>query len=221
MDFQQVIEKITGFLDQGVSSIGFVSPTHMAEQVRQIIAAVNLSGKKPVYVWNSNGFDRVKILETFENTIDVYLPDFKYADTQLGRVLSGVDDYPEKALKAIREMVRQKGTSITLNDDGTIESGVIIRHLILPGHVENSKQCLRLLAEEISPSLFISLMSQYHPVPGIKGHPELNRTLIQEEYEEVLEEYYRLGFYRGWTQELVSEATYNPDFYSEKPFPDL
>jgi putative pyruvate formate lyase activating enzyme len=220
-DLQSVLKTINGFLDQGVPSVGFVSPSHMAGQVREIIEGIRQHGRKPVYVWNSNGYDRVKTLQSFEDQIDVYLPDFKYADAGLGAAFSGVDNYPEIAVKAIKEMVRQKGTSIVLNDDGIIETGVIVRHLILPGHVENSKDCLRILAEEVSPAVYVSLMSQYHPVPGIKGHPELNRTLTHDEYKEVLEEYYRLGFYRGWTQELISEATYNPDFSSENPFPDL
>lgn len=192
----------------------------MAAQVKEIIHAIHATGRKPVYIWNSNGYDRIQTLRSVENLIDVYLPDFKYAETQLGYSLSGVRDYPQTALKAIKEMVRQKGTSLTLNDDGTVASGVIIRHLVLPGHVDNSKACLRLIAEEISPALTISLMSQYHPVPGIKGHPELTRTLTRIEYDEVLEEYYRLGFFRGWTQELISESYYNPDFQRESPFQD-
>ena len=125
LDLDTIVERIIGFLDQGVPSVGFVSPTHMAEQVKTIIEAVNQTGRRPVYVWNSNGYDRVKTLQSFENDIDVYLPDFKYADADLGYSLSGVENYPEIAVKAICEMVHQKGTSITLSDEGTIESGII------------------------------------------------------------------------------------------------
>ncbi len=218
MPLQDVINKITGILDSGISSVGFVSPSHMAQQVKTIIREIRQTGRNPVYVWNTNGYDRVKTLQSLEGLINVYLPDFKYSDAKLGFQLSGVKDYPETALKAIREMVRQQGTSITLNDEGTIESGVIIRHLILPGHVENSKACLRMIADEISTSVTISLMSQYHPIGGIKGYPELKRTITKKEYEDVLEEYERLGFFRGWTQELASESFYNPDFERDEPF---
>ena len=217
-ELEDIIRKITGLLDSGITSVGFVSPTHMTGQVMEIINALGKEGRKPAYVWNSNGYDRVRILKELEDVIDVYLPDFKYADAELGASLSGVDDYPVSALKAIKEMVRQKGTSLIMNDDGTVASGVIIRHLVLPGHVENSKASLRLIAEEISPAVTVSLMSQYHPIPGIKGHPELNRTLTQDEYEEVLDKYYGLGFFRGWTQDLASGSTLNPDFEKEDPF---
>ncbi len=221
LSLEELTGKIISSLDSGVQSLGFVSPSHMADQVTDIIESLEKAGRKPVFVWNSNGYDRVKTLKTFEDKIDVYLPDFKYSDAGLGFTLSGVKDYPQNAIKAIREMVRQKGTSIMLNDEGIIESGVIIRHLILPGYVENSLNCLKLIAEEISTSVNISLMSQYHPVPGLSGHPALQRPITRAEYEEVLEEYYRLGFYRGWTQEMESESVYNPDFLRPDPFKNL
>jgi putative pyruvate formate lyase activating enzyme len=190
----------------------------MVDQVKNIIQSINSTRRRPVYVWNTNGYDGVKTLRTLEGLIDVYLPDYKYADAELGMLLSGVEDYPQIAINAIKEMVRQRGTSISLNDKGVIESGVIIRHLILPGHVENSKQCLQMIADELSTSVHISLMSQYHPVPGILNHPELNRSISVDEYKEVIEEFEQLGFYRGWTQELESESNYNPDFGRDHPF---
>jgi putative pyruvate formate lyase activating enzyme len=218
MTLDEVILNVTEIMNRGINSVGFVSPSHMVDQVKDIMDAINHTGRRPVYVWNSNGYDWVKTLKTLEGSIDVYLPDFKYADDMLGRSLSGIDNYPRIAISAIKEMIRQRGTSITLNDEGVIESGVIIRHLILPGHVENSKACLRIIADELSTSVHISLMSQYHPIPGMRDHPELNRTITREEYEEVVEEFEKLGFYRGWTQELESESNYNPDFDRDHPF---
>jgi putative pyruvate formate lyase activating enzyme len=214
----EVVRNVSEILDTGIKSVGFVSPSHMVDQVKEIIDAINQAKQRPVYVWNSNGYDWVKTLKSLEGLVDVYLPDFKYSDKQLGKTLSGVENYPQIALKAINEMIRQRGTSISLNDEGVIESGVIIRHLILPGHVENSKACLRMIADELSTSVHISLMSQYHPVEGLSKQSELNRTITREEYEEVIEEFERLGFYRGWTQELESESYYNPDFVRDHPF---
>ncbi|MBT4513150.1 MAG: hypothetical protein HOC20_13200 [Chloroflexi bacterium] len=113
---------------------------------------------------------------------------------------------------SIKEMFRQKGSNVVLGDDGIIESGLIVRHLVLPGQIENSKQCLRFIAEELSTTVYVSLMAQYYPTAEVSGHSELGGFLIQEEYNEVLEEFHRLGFYRGWVQELESQVYFRPDF---------
>ena len=190
----------------------------MVDQVKDIISMINNTGRKPVYVWNTSAYDHVKTLRSLEGIIDVYLPDFKYADPELGKTLSDVEDYPRRAILALKEMYRQKGSSIILNHEDTIEFGMIIRHLILPGYVENSKACLRIISEELSPSVHISLMSQYHPIPEVMDHPQLGRTISPDEYREVVDEFDRLGFYRGWVQELESESFYNPDFNEVHPF---
>jgi len=115
-------------------------------------------------------------------------------------------------------MFRQKGADIMLDDDGVIESGLIIRHLVLPGHAENSRAVLRWIAEQLSPSVHISLMSQYYPTPAVADHPVLGRTLYPEEYEAVVDEFEHLGFHRGWVQELGSPHSYKPDFDNRHPF---
>ena len=218
MELGEVVSAVARILGEGVGRVGFVSPSHMIDQMKTIIAALRGAGCRAAIVMNTNAYDRHEVIESLAGLVDVYLPDFKYADRALALEYSGVEGYPEVAIAALREMYRQKGSNLVLNDDGTAASGLVIRHLILPGHVENSKACLRAIAEELSPSVHVSLMSQYYPTPAVAGHPCLSRRLTGEEYEEVLEEFERLGFYRGWLQEPESSDSYRPDFTKGHPF---
>lgn len=220
-DFTQlkdIIVKIERLLDRGAHGVGFVSPSHFIPQMQVIMNVLGARGREPVYVFNTNGYDRTETIRELEGRMHVYLPDLKYLDDYLAKEYSDVPRYSEVATAALREMYRQKGSNIFLTDDGTIESGMIIRHLVLPGHVENSKAVLRFIAEELSPSVHVSLMSQYYPTHHVVDHPKLGRSLREDEYGEVLEEFERLGFYRGWVQELSSSSHYRPDFLRETPF---
>ncbi|MCX6250693.1 MAG: 4Fe-4S cluster-binding domain-containing protein [Bacteroidetes bacterium] len=218
MTFEQVVERIIHILDKGINRVGFVSPSHFVPQVKAIIHAVQLLGYRPVWVYNSNGFDKVETLRSLENLINVYLPDFKYSDPEIASEYSDAADYPGIAASALKEMYRQKGAALHLSDVGTVESGIIIRHLVLPGHVTNSLGVLRYIAEEVSQRLHISLMSQYYPTPGVSCHPELKRTVTSEEYKMVTSEMEKLGLYNGWIQEPESTRNYRPDFNQDHPF---
>jgi len=218
MTLEKIIAKITAILDTGVARVGFVSPSHVIPQVKFIISAIHSLGYKPVWVYNSNGYDKIETLRTLEGLIDIYLPDFKYSDLALAAAYSDAIDYPEIAAGAIREMVRQKGPVLQLSDKGTAESGIIIRHLVLPGQVENSLKVVRYIAEEISPRIHVSLMSQYYPIPKVLCHPELGRTVLRNEYKRVSDEMMNLGMVNGWIQELESNDHYRPDFEREEPF---
>jgi putative pyruvate formate lyase activating enzyme len=218
LDLDEVVASVLAMLESGATHVGFVSPSHMTLQMKQIIEAIRAAGAHPVFVMNTNAYDAPETLRSLEGLIDVYLPDFKYMDRDLARELSGAEDYPEVALAALREMYRQKGSNLVMTPEGTVASGLIIRHLIIPGHVENSIACLRAIAEELSSSVHVSLMSQYYPPPALTGHPELDRIIEQAEYEAVIEELERLGFHRGWFQEFGSAITYQPDFTQPHPF---
>jgi putative pyruvate formate lyase activating enzyme len=205
-------------LATGVDRLGFVSPSHMVAQMLAIIQEVRRRGFNPVIVYNSNGYDRVDTLRLLEAWVDVYLPDCKYSDSRLAGQWSGAPDYPEVAAAALREMYRQKGNVLHIDDDGLAERGLIVRHLVLPGAVANSLGVLRFLAEELSPRLTLSLMSQYCPIDAVADQPPLNRRLLPEEYAQVVAEMEHLGFTHGWVQEFSSADHYNPDFTRDSPF---
>lgn len=218
LTLSEIVTRIESILDSGSHAVGFVSPSHFVPQVQVLMGALRARGRRPAFVYNTSSYDKAATIRDLEGKIDVWLPDLKYLDEALGRQYSHTPFYPEVACAAVREMFRQKGSNIWLDEQGRITSGLIIRHLVLPGQVENSKQVLRWIAEELSPSVHVSLMSQYHPTPWVADHPRLGRTLAPAEYDEVRDEFERLGFYRGWVQEMESAANYRPDFTCEHPF---
>jgi putative pyruvate formate lyase activating enzyme len=218
MDFDEVIRRVTAILDTGISRVGFVSPSHCIPQVKIIIQTILTLGYKPVWVYNSNGYDKPETLRSLEGLIDVYLPDLKYMDASLAGDYSDAPDYPKVAALALKEMFRQKGTVLHTGKDGIAESGMIIRHLVLPGHVDNSLKVLKFISDELSTKLHISLMSQYYPTPRVSCHPKLKNTVAAEEYDLVVSEMEKLGMHNGWIQELDSSSHYRPDFNCEHPF---
>jgi len=217
MQLQEVIDSIINNLDMGCHAVGFVSPSHYIPHVKAIIESLRLMGRNPVFVYNTNGYDRVEEIQALESYIDIYLPDYKYSDNDLARRFSKVSDYQQSAFSAIKEMYRQKGSTLVMNENGFAEKGLIIRHLVLPGFIDNSINVLRHISN-ISNSISVSLMAQYFPTPSVKEHLELGRTLTIEEYETVKAELDNLGFYKGWVQELESSDYYRPDFETDIPF---
>ncbi len=218
MELKKIVNEVTAILDRGINMVGFVSPSHFIPQMKIIILAIKEKGYSPVWVYNTNAYDKAESLKTLEGIIDVYLPDFKYLDPMLARSLSKAGDYPEAATSAIRDMYRQKGSALHLSEENTAVSGIIIRHLVLPGQINNSMQVLRYIAEEISPRLNISLMSQYYPTAGVIDHPFLKREVYDEEYRQVVDEMERLGLDYGWIQGVDSTRHYRPDFEQDHPF---
>lgn len=218
MELSEIVRQIEAILDAGATGVGFVSPSHSVLQMRTIMDTLRARGRRPTYVFNTNGYDRRQMIASLEGLVDVYLPDLKYMDDALALEYSDVGDYTATATAAIEEMFRQKGSELTLDSDGLATSGLIIRHLVLPGQVDNSKAVLRFIARELSPDVHVSLMSQYHPTPAVAHHPTLWRCLTPDEYEEVLEEFDNLGLHRGWRQDLSSPSHYLPDFFRRHPF---
>lgn len=219
MTLETAVNKITAILDKGIPALGFVSPSHQIPQMLSIIEELRKRSYEPVIVYNSNGYDKVETLKELEGIVDVYLPDFKYSDPVLSKELSDAPDYPDTALKAIKEMYRQKGSLLITNDSGYAESGLIIRHLILPGEVDNSLAVLKTVAEDISPKINISLMSQYW-APKKFDREALNDKIKEADYLCVIEEMNRLGLDNGWVQEFDSHNNYRPDFNKIHPFED-
>lgn len=215
---EEITDRVEDILSTGIKAVGFVSPSHVLPQVKAIIRGVSGRGLKPVYVYNTNGYDKRSSLRNLEGLIDVYLPDFKYVTPEISNDYSGSGDYPAVALQALKEMYYQKGSALTLNEEGMAINGMLIRHLVLPGHKDESKKVLQTIADELSPGVHLSLMSQYHPTDNVKDHPLLGRTLYREEYMEVVAYMESLGFRNGWIQDMDSCCNYRPDFKKEHPF---
>ena len=214
-DLLDIIEGMTG---QGIKSVGFVSPSHVVPQMKAIIRGIKDRGIDPVIVFNTNGYDKPETLRGLEGLIDVYLPDYKYVTNSLSASYSDACDYPEVALKALKEIYYQKGSSLQMDEEGIALEGMLIRHLVLPGHAEESKKVLRMIAEELSPGIHLSLMSQYHPTSEVRNHPVIGRPLYRDEYRSVVDEMERLGFRNGWLQDPESNENYLPDFRNDNPF---
>ena len=212
-DYETAVNQIVAILQKNVNFLGFVSPTSHIPHMLKIIDMVQKHGFSPKIIYNTNGYENVETLRLLEGIVDVYLPDFKYADDELAQRLSGIPHYTETALAAIGEMFRQKKS--VLSDENP---ALIIRHLVLPNHVDNSIKVLEQIAEKISTDVYISLMSQYFPVYKALGVSEINRMLTNKEYDVVLDKLDELGFERGWTQQLDSNDYYQPDFDKENPF---
>ncbi len=190
---------------QGAENIDLVTPTHF---LPTIIPALNPKLTVPV-VYNCGGYERVETLQRLEGLVDIYLPDMKYADNALAKALSGAGDYFQVAAKAIKEMVRQVGAPQFEGE--RLKKGVVIRHLILPGQVENSLRVLDWIGETFAPGqVLVSLMRQYTPMGGL-GAP-FDRPITEEEYQAVLSWMY-LNDLQGFTQEEAAANTdYIPDF---------
>ncbi|MBN2178027.1 MAG: radical SAM protein [Deltaproteobacteria bacterium] len=167
-------------------------------------------------VYNSSGYENPEVVMLLDGMVDLYLPDFKYGNDNDARLFSSVGDYCSFAVPALKEMVRQVGDSLDMVD-GIARRGIIVRHLILPGRVENSLQVLRLIKRNISTSVSLSIMSQYTPIPALEGHPLMGRRITEEEYERVVNEALDMGFDTIFAQE-VSDNHMAPDFDRDTPF---
>lgn len=211
------VNRIIDILDKDINILGFVSPSHQITQMIEIIEVLRSKSYKPIIVYNSNGYDSVETLRKLEGLVDVYLPDFKYYSSELSLKYSSASDYFDVASNALREMHRQKGSAILLDDNEMISSGIIVRHLVLPGLADDSIKILEHIAYEISPFLNISLMSQYFPTQQVFKESSLNRKVRIDEYSSVIDKLYELGF-KGWIQDFESSDFYRPDFYRDTPF---
>ncbi len=218
LSLKSVLDHIENILSAGIKAVGFVSPSHVVPQVRAIIRGLNARGLKPITVYNTNSCDKPEVIDALDGMIDVYLPDYKYVTPEIAKEYSDAADYPDVALKALKRMYYQKGSVLQMDEKGRAGNGILIRHLVLPDHIEESKLVLRSIAGELSPGIHISLMSQYHPTYQVKSHPVLNRPLYRKEYSEVASEMESLGFRNGWLQDMDSYRNYRPDFRKENPF---
>lgn len=186
--------------EKDVENINLVTPTSYVPQIIEAIKIARNNGLKLPIVYNTNGYEKVETLKMLEGYIDIYLPDFKYSDNELAKRLSKVDNYFEIVAEALKEMYRQTGKSI-FNDDGIMQKGMIIRHLVLPNHILNSRRVLKWINENMH-DVYVSVMAQYFPTYKAKDIDDINRKLTKEEYEQIENYLYRLDLKNGYIQEL-------------------
>ena len=191
--------------DEGVHNIDLVTPTHFSPLVAEALSGMRLH--IPV-VWNSSGYETPEQLRQLEGLVQIYMPDLKYADPELAAEFSFAPDLPEVSLAAIREMFRQTGPAVT-DENGLLRRGVLVRHLILPGHPENTLRVIDLMEDELPHrQMLFSLLAQYTPIaaladtPPMKRHPELLRTVSEAEYRRILDYLDFSSVEEGYVQEL-------------------
>jgi len=200
----------------GAHNINFVSPSHMIFQMADAILVAKEKGLTIPIVYNTNGYDSVDALRQIRGLVDIYLPDLKYMDDKLGKRYSAVLDYAEVIPGVLREMLDQVG-HLQMDEDGIATRGLLVRHLVLPDQLDNTRSCLRFLAD-LSPDIFVSIMSQYSPQHKASKYPEINRTLTKDEYDEITEYALDLGLENAFVQEIESQTACLPDFEQANPF---
>ncbi len=172
--------------DYGCHNINFVTPDHVVPQIMLAVLVAAKKGLEIPLVWNSGGFDSIESLRLLDRIIDIYMPDMKYSDARTARRYSRVENYPETNREAVREMHRQVG-DLVLNEEGTAQRGLLVRHLVLPHGLAGTEETMRFLAEEISTETYVNIMGQYRPTFQAHLFASLNRPVTPEEYKEAVE----------------------------------
>ena len=198
--------------EKGAHNINLVTPVMYVYHIIEAIKIARKKGLKIPIIYNSNGYENIETLKMLEGYIDVYLPDFKYADNELAQKYSKINNYFEITSNAIKEMYRQVGAP-KLDENGIIQKGVIIRHLVLPEAIENSKNVLKWIINNIGKDVYISIMAQYFPTYKAKNMDKINRKLTKEEFKEIEDYMYELKIENGYIQELGEhEEEYVPEW---------
>lgn len=198
--------------NKNAHNINLVSPTSYAVQIIEAIKIAKKKGLKIPIIYNSNGYENIETIRMLNGYIDVYLPDLKYAENRIAKEYSKVENYFEIATKAIREMYNQVG-KVVLDENGIIAKGVIVRHLILPNHLENSKKVLNWINENLPKDIFVSIMAQYFPTYKAIENKDLNRKLNIKEYNRVIKFLEKLNIKNGYLQEIgINEEKYVPNW---------
>lgn len=203
--YEITIEELASIMikqqEAGVHNINLVTPTMYAYQIIEAIKIARKNGLNIPIIYNSNGYENVETIKDLKGYIDVYLPDLKYYSNEIAVKYSKAPNYFEIASKAILEMINQVGEPI-FDEDGMIKKGVMIRHLVLPNHIQNSKNVLKWIKENIPEEIYIDVMAQYFPTYKAKEDELINRKLTKREYKEIENYFYLLDFKNGYMQEL-------------------
>ena len=216
ISIERLQEIFTELINKGAHNINLVNPSHYTSAIKQALTTMKQQDILMVpVVYNTNSYEKIDALKSMEGLVDVYLPDIKYSSEKTSLKYSSAQDYPEVSQKAVIEMYNQVGNPV-LDATGLIKRGLIIRHLILPGHVKESINVLDWISENFPKSVYVSLMSQYTPYYDAHKYPEINRPITRNEYERVVNHLYKLGLEEGYIQERQSaDIQYIPNFNLE------
>lgn len=204
--------------EKGANNINLVTPGHFVPQIVPAIERARNQGLNLPIVYNTSSYENVDSIRKLEGIVDIYLPDFKYMSSSLSKKYSHAPDYSEVAKKVVAEMVRQTGAASFYEKEGQelMQRGVIVRHLILPGCMEDSKNIIRYLHDAYGDTIYLSIMNQFTPLKNVEKYPELNRKLTEDEYDEVVDFAIDLGVENGFIQEgETAEESFIPDFNCE------
>lgn len=207
---KQLVSLMLYLQDSGAHNINLVTPSNYTNLLKDTLKIAKSQLKIPI-VWNSSGYETVQNLKKLDGLVDIYLPDFKYSDDDLAWEYSHAKGYRKIAFDAINEMRRQQPDDV-FGDDGMMQKGVIVRHLVLPGALENTKGVLQDISS-IDDTMYVSLMGQYFPTPNVENHPILSRRITEDEYDQATQAFFDAGLQNGFSQELDSATEeYVPDF---------
>ncbi len=207
---KQLVSLMLYLQDSGAHNINLVTPSNYTNLLKDTLKIAKPQLKIPI-VWNSSGYETVQNLKKLDGLVDIYLPDFKYSDDDLAWEYSHAKGYRKIAFDAISEMRRQQPDDV-FGDDGMMQKGVIVRHLVLPGALENTKGVLQDISS-IDDTMYVSLMGQYFPTPNVENHPILSRRITEDEYDQATQAFFDAGLQNGFSQELDSATEeYVPDF---------
>lgn len=213
ISLQRLSEIFLELQKQGAHNINLVTPTHFIPQIAWALEHAKRNGLSIPIVYNTGSYEEVESLRLLDGLVDIYLPDLKYYSPELSLTYSHAGDYFEKATAAIAEMFRQIGKPVFEKATSLMKRGIIVRHLILPGQVKDSKKILRYLHETYGNDIYVSIMNQYTPLPHVADIPSLNRHVSQEEYNRVLSFAERLGIENGFMQEgSAADESFIPEF---------
>jgi len=202
---------------QGAHNINLVTPTHYSLAIKNSIINARDNGLNIPVVYNSSGFDSIENLHFMDEVIDIYLPDFKFIHPELSLKYCNSGEYPEICMKNIEFMMKSRGL-LKIDEDGIAYSGTLIRHLVIPGSINNSIDILNYLLNSYGHEIYLSVMSQFSPEYNSISYPEINRKLFQDEYQLVISLLNKNCMENIFCQELISSDIYLPDFRKSSPF---
>lgn len=211
----ELVDMMLDLMGQGANNINLVTPSHYVPSIVPAIKLAKSKGMNLPIVYNTSAYEKVETLKLLEGLIDIYLPDFKYLDSESGKKYSYTPDYPEVAKKAIAEMVRQV-PKVEFDEKGIMQKGVIVRHLLLPGHLQEAKHIVGYLHEAYGDQIYISLMSQYTPMSDFEKYPNLNEKVKKRNYDKLIDYAVSIGVEQAFIQEGdVASESFIPEFDME------